>query len=122
MSNNDNPIDQRAQVIAGLRALADLAERIPELPIPHYITEPLDVDDDAVANDTLDKIEAALTKAGVEFSTNNRPDHGRRVIVQIDGISYQPFYVWDQVRTDYRARTSYERNVQVDETAAAVTA
>lgn len=114
-----NPTD-RAQVIAGLRALADLAERIPNLPLPRYFTNPLPLDDDAVANETLDQIEDALADAGLAYTTRRTDDHGREVALKVSGVSYRVYHVWDRVMADYNARQSYAPNVKVDEPAGAV--
>lgn len=116
MSNNHQPTDQRAKEIATLRALLDLAERIPSLYLPtlSLLSQALTGHTDEDANKRMDQIEADLAEAGVEFTTGGG-GHNRSLQVPIGDERYELFHVWDRVMADVYARESYTRNVQVDE-------
>jgi hypothetical protein len=112
---NTNPTDKRAQVIAGLRALADLAERLPELPIS-YLNSTALWGDDAENGKELDGYVEMLRDGGIEF-TDDTSSEKRNVVVKLAGLTYRIYFTLDAVRKRWVAEFSYSDNIQVDEPA-----
>jgi hypothetical protein len=102
----------RAGYIAGLRMLADLLERVPEVPYDEYgITFALD-GTEAEAFEVLDRAAEALAAAGVEIE-RRETEHARSVEFVIGAVRYGFSRMYDTQWAAFQARQSYERNVQV---------
>lgn len=107
----------RADYIAGLRALADLLEKIPE--IPHYDHGVISF---AVAGSDEDAF-AAIEAAAAALEAEDIPFHrrasrgGLTVGVDLAGVRYEFCRTDERRRAEYKARCSYESSIQVDTTA-----
>ena len=103
----------RAGYIEGLRMLADLLERQPD--IPHYehgaITFALG-GTEAEGFEVIERAAAALTAAGVEFERNVSAQ-GRSIEFVLGGLRYSFSRLTDAARAEFQAQRSYQDNVQV---------
>ncbi|MFI0451195.1 hypothetical protein [Actinomadura sp. 6N118] len=103
----------RAGYIAGLRMLADLLEREPD--IPHYEHGSISFalgGTEAEAFEAIERAAAALTTAGIEHDYRvGQQSH--RVEFVIGGVTYYFSRLRDEAVEALNARTSYEHNVQV---------
>jgi hypothetical protein len=106
----------RVAYIAGLRALADLLEQVPEVPIYRHgsISFALGGMSEADAFAVLDQAAEALTAAGVPFVRDDN-DHHRRIELELAGLSYGFCRVYDTAVSAYQARESYTPVVQLDQ-------
>jgi hypothetical protein len=102
----------RAGHIAGLRMLADLLERVPEIPHYHHYAISFALGGtEAEAVETMDRAAAALTAAGVEFERDECGGPGMEFVLA--GVRYGFSKLSDKARADYEAQSSYQSNVQV---------
>ena len=108
-----DPTDQRAAVINGLRALADLYEKVPDLPLKKQYGIGLWVTDDAEADAQLDVIAVQLRDVGCEV-TDTTDSEQRRVAVRLGGISLFVYHFLAAHDERLIAQGSYADNIQVD--------
>jgi hypothetical protein len=107
-----NPTHRQA-VIDGLRALVDLYERVPELPLKTFYGHGLS-GSDADVLPKMDAVAEALRAAGVDFIDETLPDQ-RRIDVPLGGITFYINHHFDAHVEGLMARHSYSDNVQVAE-------
>lgn len=101
----------RADVIAGLRALADLLEYVPELPVDRYVNWAVDRSREGAR--AMDAAADALAAVQVPHEYSVR-EQGRSLFVELPGIRFSLHHMHDKAYAAYKARTSYESVVQVD--------
>ncbi|RAY16373.1 hypothetical protein DPM19_05705 [Actinomadura craniellae] len=113
----------RADYITGLRTLADLLERLPE--VPHYdlgsISFALGGTQDE-AFEVIDRAAAALAAAGIDHEYREYGEHSRGVEFRAAGVRYGFSRLTDQAREKDNARRSYEPVIQLDPAPAHATA
>jgi hypothetical protein len=106
----------REEYIAGLRAIADLLEANPALPVEHYPTglkvsigADLDIRDEDAARAAVDSAAAIL---GVQPRTTIG-GHYEAVRPFSGGLTYGVLHIPAEVMADHEARHSYSRNIQL---------
>lgn len=105
----------RAKYIAGLRALADLLEQVPELPhyewgFPSFALG--GSDEEAFA--AMDAAAAALKAAGVLFRRDEYPG-SVGIEITVAGMRYAFSRIDARRSAENEARRSYSRNIQVQD-------
>lgn len=105
----------REEHIAGLRAIADLLERIPELPVYEFGLPSFALsgtDEEAFA--ALDAAGAALEAAGVPFERHDARGRANIEVEVVPGMTYRFSRIDERERAQMKARISYEENIRVD--------
>ncbi|GAA2630942.1 hypothetical protein SMC26_23620 [Actinomadura fulvescens] len=103
----------RAGYIAGLRMLADLLERLPEVPhSPHHWVSFALAGTETEAFEVIERAAAALTAAGIEID-HQATEHSQCVEFELAGMRYSFSKLRDVEVEAMEARRSYEPNVQV---------
>jgi hypothetical protein len=104
----------RAQLIAGLRALADYLENHPDLPVPEYGSEVTVYPDGSEAEQRaeIDRIACLL---GV-IPTDNTSRDGHYTAQKTFGrITYRAVYIPSRVWARHHARNSYRTNITLND-------
>lgn len=94
------PVDHRAQLVAGLRQLADWYEANPDVPMPTYpkFSHCVNTKDDDAGRATVTEVAAAL---GVDHdATAYRPSTTR----EFAGLTFEAFYVPEEDMATYAAK------------------
>lgn len=120
MTSNTTPVagnsitpatpDPRAELLAGLRELADFIAAHPEMPIPEYpafthcIGPCPDADGLAVAQQLAEVLDVEPTVSGGHTDVKRL----------FRGLEYRAFYITRDRMAAHTAEQSYTRNVQVD--------
>ncbi|MFI2663687.1 hypothetical protein [Micromonospora carbonacea] len=101
--------DRRAEVIAGLRELANALEANPELPLPGYRVQHCVL----AADDATGQAEVARAAEllGIEMTTVGGSTIAEQ---QFGGVTYEVFYVSRQRIADHDALMSYRGTVVPD--------
>ncbi|KAB2347244.1 hypothetical protein [Actinomadura rudentiformis] len=103
----------RAGYIAGLRMLADLLERQPEIPhCPHQWVSFALGGTEAEAFEAIERAATVLTAAGIEFD-HQVTEYAQCIEFALAGMTYSFSRLRDAEVELLEARRSYERNVQV---------
>src|SRR5690242_7764089 len=103
---------RRADIIAGLRALINIFEAIPEIPIHGSFGWAVGGRDET-AVPAMEAAAAAVQAAGIPHEYRVR-QHGRTLSLEVAGVRFDVSHLHDTAYADYQARKSYERVVQVD--------
>jgi hypothetical protein len=103
----------RAQIIAGLRTLADYIEGHPELPVPEYGWEVsvYPSGDDEQQRAEIDRIADIL---GVKPADDTWRDGHYRAIKSFGRMTYRAVHIPPRSWAKYRARDSYRNNITLD--------
>lgn len=105
---------KRAEIIAGLRALADVLEQVPQLPIGNYMSWAFPGRD----NEAIPAYQAAveaLRDANLPYEYTTDVDvHSRGIRMRLHGLKFDLSHMHDKSWADYKARQSYQAVVQVD--------
>ncbi|SET52522.1 hypothetical protein [Nonomuraea wenchangensis] len=103
--------NERAEIIAGLRALIDMFEQVPEIPVQSILGWAVG-GRDKTAVPTMEAAAKAVQQAGIahEYSVH---EHGRTLWIEVGGISFSVSHVHDAAYAAHRARRSYDQVVQV---------
>lgn len=107
----------RAQIILGLRRLADFLAAHPDLPVPRYgwqLSHFPDSSGDTVERADVDRVAAVLS----QFGGRRIDDTGRglhdKAFITFGRITYQVIRIPERRRELYDAQTSYARNITLD--------
>jgi hypothetical protein len=103
----------RAQLIAGLRALADYLENHPELPVPDYGSDVTVYPNGGEAEQRaeIDRIAGIL---GVNPTDNTGRDGHYTAEKTFGRITYRAVYIPSRVWAKHHARNSYRTNITLD--------
>lgn len=104
--------DRRAELIAGLRALVDIFEAIPEIPIHGSFGWAVGGRDDT-GIPAVEAAAEAVAALGIPHEYNVR-DNGRTLSLHVGAVTFDVSHLHDLAYAAYKARKSYERVVQVD--------
>jgi hypothetical protein len=108
----DPAVARRAAYVAGLRALADLFEAVPEIPIRECFGWAVGGRDDT-AIPIMEAAAQALAAAGVPHEYTVHEDF-RQLFLTVGAVQFGVSHAHDRAIAGYAARSSYTPVVQVD--------
>jgi hypothetical protein len=111
-TRQQDPAAERAKVIAGLRALVDIFEAVPEIPIQECFGWTAGGRDDT-GIPVMEAAAEALAAAGVPHEYTVHEDF-RQLFLTVGAVQFGVSHAHDSAILGYAARSSYTPVVQVD--------